>query len=161
MRYPIFRFISSLLLALAICQPVFARPAPDFTLPTDGAPVNLQGYRGKVVYLDFWASWCIPCRNSFPWMNAMHQRHADEGLVVLAVNLDQDSQEIQRFLEKYPAHFTVAYDPEGRIAELYQLKGMPTSYLIDRQGDIVMSHVGFRQGDTAPLEKQIEQLLSQ
>jgi len=161
MRSPAFRFISSLLLVLALSQPVFARPAPDFTLPTAGADVNLQAYRGKVVYLDFWASWCIPCRNSFPWMNAMHQRHADQGLVVLAVNVDRDAQAVRHFLDKYPANFTVAYDPEGHIAELYHLKGMPTSYLIDRQGHIVMSHVGFRQGDAASLEQQIEQLLSQ
>jgi thiol-disulfide isomerase/thioredoxin len=137
-----------------------AQTAPDFTLPSTGKSINLQEYRGKVVYLDFWASWCTPCRKSFPWMNALHKRYAKDGLVVLAVNLDENKQEVGRFLDKYPAEFTVAFDPEGKIAELYQLKGMPSSYLIDKQGNIVMSHIGFRHDDAAQLEKHIKNLLT-
>lgn len=130
--------------------------APDFTLPGPEGAVELQQYRGQVVYLDFWASWCKPCRKSFPWMNALQKRYADDQLVVLAVNLDEDTAAARRFLQQYPAAFTVAFDPQGNVAERYELKGMPSSYLINRQGNIVMSHTGFRTNDTDRLEEHIK-----
>ncbi|MDR9436758.1 MAG: TlpA disulfide reductase family protein [Thiohalophilus sp.] len=136
--------------------PAASVPAPDFTLSGPQGGVELQKYRGRVVYLDFWASWCTPCRKSFPWMNTLQQRYADDGLVVLAINLDQDTAAARRFLDKYPASFTVAFDPDGSVAERYDLKGMPSSYLIDRQGKLVMSHVGFRTSDADRLEARIK-----
>lgn len=153
-------FLAGTLLFPGMLPAAFAQTAPDFTLPAGNKIVNLQQYRGKVVYLDFWASWCIPCRKSFPWMNTVHKRYAKDGLVVLAVNLDQNKQDVSRFLDKYPASFTVAFDPEGKVAEQYQLKGMPSSYLIDKQGNVVMSHIGFRHNDIGQLENHIKTLLT-
>ncbi|MDZ7803273.1 TlpA disulfide reductase family protein [Thiohalophilus sp.] len=141
--------------------PAASVPAPDFTLSGPQGVIELQEYRGQVVYLDFWASWCTPCRKSFPWMNALQERYADDGLVVLAVNLDQDTAAARRFLKKYPANFTVAFDPDGNVAERYELKGMPASYLIDRQGNLVMSHTGFRSTDADRLEARIKARLEQ
>jgi len=149
----------AILLLAGLISSASASQAPDFTLQQPEYSLNLQQYRGQVVYLDFWASWCSPCRKSFPWMNALHERYADDGLVVLAVNLDQDSDAARRFLQRYPAQFNVVFDPQGKVAERYQLKGMPSSYLIDRQGKLVMTHTGFRTNDADLLEARIKSLL--
>ena len=113
-----------------------AELAPDFTLPTSSGEVSLASLKGKVVYLDFWASWCTPCRKSFPWMDELQKRHKDEGLVVLAVNLDKKAEYIDKFLGSMKPSFIIAFDPEGKVADKYELKGMPTSYVIDRKGQL-------------------------
>ncbi|MEK6249693.1 MAG: TlpA family protein disulfide reductase, partial [Planctomycetales bacterium] len=77
--------------------------------------LNLSEYRGKVVVLDFWASWCVPCRRSFPWMNEMQQKYGDDGLVIVAVNLDNQSSDAQKFLQQYPAEFTISYDHDRQL----------------------------------------------
>jgi len=135
-------------------------PAPDVGWRTDVGELRLDELRGKVVYLDFWASWCTPCRESFPWMNALQERFADRGLEVVAVNLDKDAALVERFLERYPAQFTVAYDPSGATAARFQVKGMPSSYLIDRQGRVHLAHAGFREADQAELEARVSALLA-
>ncbi|MDX1824805.1 MAG: TlpA disulfide reductase family protein [Thiohalomonadales bacterium] len=147
------------LMLLFMIGGVQAEPAPDFQLPTKTEPVSLQSLEGQVVYLDFWASWCKPCRQSFPWMNAMQAKYHAKGLRVVAVNVDSDSEQVKRFLSRYPAEFVVAYDPQGKIASQYQVKGMPSSYLIDRQGNIHASHIGFRDEDKTAIENQINRLL--
>lgn len=126
---------------------------------TDTGNINLTDFKGQVIYLDFWASWCIPCRKSFPWMNSMQQRFAKQGLKIIAVNLDQEPEKAREFLEKIPAKFTIAYDHEGRSATEYKVKGMPSSYLIDRNGKIVFSHIGFRNQEKHLMEEKIKQLL--
>jgi thiol-disulfide isomerase/thioredoxin len=134
--------------------------APEFTLPTDRGEISLAQLRGQVVYVDFWASWCGPCRMSFPWMNDMHARYGQQGLAIVAVNLDTERKLSAKFLEKYPASFLVAYDPPGKVAEAYRVAGMPTSYLIDRQGRLHATHQGFREEDMARLEAEIRALLT-
>jgi len=148
-----------LLVALLPLQVFAAVDAPAFELPTDNGIISLHSLKGKVVYLDFWASWCGPCRKSFPWMNKMMQRYGDKGLVIIAVNLDKTRDLAQKFLHDYPAQFTVAYNPEGDIADAYAVEGMPTSYLIDDQHHIVKEHLGFRAEDTLGLEQDIQHLL--
>jgi cytochrome c biogenesis protein CcmG/thiol:disulfide interchange protein DsbE len=153
-----------ILLVGLLSFPVFAstnQPAPDFTLPTAQGEIELNKLQGQVVYLDFWASWCSPCRKSFPWMKAMQSRYGRDGLKVIAVNLDKKRELAERFLEELQAQFTVAFDPDGKVAEQYQLMGMPTSFLIDRQGKIHSTHVGFREPDKGRMEAEIEALLSQ
>ena len=135
--------------------------APDFNLPGRGQPLKLQALRGKVVYVDFWASWCEPCRKSFPWLNSMQQRYGDQGLVVVAVNLDKSRELSDKFLEQVPASFNIAYDPEGAVATAYHVNGMPSSYLIDRQGHIQSSHIGFRTDKADALEASIKTLIQQ
>lgn len=162
MRFPFpYLFSAFALWLLHMPQLVMAEAAPDFTLPGVQQTVRLQEMRGTVVYLDFWASWCTPCRQSFPWMNAMQQRHQEQGLNILAINLDEDEQAARDFLAQHEANFTIAFDNTGSIAEHYGLKGMPTSYLIDRDGQIVFTHVGFRKQDSAALEAKITSLLQQ
>jgi len=148
-------------LALLFTSPLYAAPtAPDFSLKGDRSTINLSAYRGKVVYLDFWASWCKPCRKSFPFLNEMHDRYRNKGLQVIGINLDPASTDAQKFLKKYPASFAIAYDPAGQIPAKYQLSVMPTSYLIDRKGNIVETHKGFREDDRNKLESTIKHLLN-
>ncbi|MCW8919535.1 MAG: TlpA family protein disulfide reductase [Gammaproteobacteria bacterium] len=135
--------------------------APDFSLAGFDGPITLSAHRGKVVYLDFWASWCAPCRRSFPWMNQLQERYGDKGLAIIAVNLDKQRELTNDFLSATRPTFTIAFDPEGSSAEAYQVMGMPSSYLIDRNGKLHTRHLGFREQDKAALEQQIEGLLAQ
>lgn len=130
--------------------------APDFSI---NDKQRLSDLKGKVVYLDFWASWCGPCRKSFPWMNDLTTKYSDDELVVISVNLDSEMSQAQKFLSKYPAKFSVTYNPEGDIAEQYKVMGMPSSYLIDREGRIAKTHIGFFSKKAAKYEKQIDQLV--
>ncbi|MBY6016422.1 TlpA family protein disulfide reductase [Halomonas denitrificans] len=149
---------------LALCTalmilPIRAEPAPDFALTLEGnATTVVQLSQEKLVYLDFWASWCGPCRFSFPFMNELHQELGPKGLVVVAVNVDVDPHDAKPFLAKYPADFTIHYDPEGTIAEAYQVPGMPTSYLIS-DGKILLRHVGFRKSESDKLKAEVANYL--
>lgn len=134
-------------------------PAPDFVLESPAGPVRLSDLRGKTVYLDFWASWCGPCRESFPWMNQMQTRYGGQGLYILGVNLDEDSQDAQSFLKSVPAKFSVAFDPAGKTPRQYGVRGMPTSVLIGPDGKVLWVHSGFRQGSGAELEEKIRVVL--
>ena len=156
----------ALALALATASPALhaaaepGRAAPAFELPLQaGGSIKLESLRGKVVYLDFWASWCGPCRQSFPWMGEMHRKYADQGLVVLAVNVDARASDAQAFLKAVPAPFPVAMDPSGKTPRDYAIKAMPTSVLIGRDGQVRAVHGGFKPSDTAALEAQISAAL--
>ena len=136
-----------------------AEAAPAFTLPTTKEKLSLASLKGKVVYLDFWASWCSPCKKSFPWMKKMQEKYGDQGLVIVAANMDQKREKADEFIASSKPNFLIAFDPEGAVAEKYQLVGMPTSYLIDRKGELHSSHAGFREEDMEKLEKHIRDLL--
>jgi thiol-disulfide isomerase/thioredoxin len=155
------RWATALILCVSLSIPVEAasgRQAPDFRLPGVKSEIKLSAYRGKVVYIDFWASWCGPCRKSFPWMNELQEKYGNR-VKIIAVNLDQDRSEAEKFLEQNPPKFSVAFDPAGRTAESYKVKAMPSSYLIDPNGSIVSSHAGFRSQDKEELEKMIGQMI--
>ena len=154
-------FNLSLVLALVAGGAVASQKAASFSLPGVKSTVNLANYRGKVVYVDFWASWCDPCRKSFPWMNKMQEQYKKYGFEVVAINLDEDKDLANQFLNEVPANFTIAFDPKGKTAESYGLKVMPSSYLIDKNGNLVTAHRGFKAKDTAKMEQQIRQLLAQ
>jgi len=134
--------------------------APELVLRTDTGTVSLAEQRGRVVWLDFWASWCGPCRQSFPWMEAMHQRHGAQGLQVIAVNLDAKPDAARRFLAEHRASFTVAFDPAGDSARRYTVRAMPTSVLIGADGRIRTAHAGFRDEDRKPLEAALREALA-
>lgn len=105
---------------------------------------DLTVYQGKVVIVDFWASWCVPCRRSFPWYNAMHDKYGDEGLIIVAVNLDAEREAAEEFLAEYPPRFEIVYDETKDLAREFDVVAMPTSYLIGRNGDIRERHFGFK-----------------
>jgi cytochrome c biogenesis protein CcmG, thiol:disulfide interchange protein DsbE len=144
------RLLLSIALACFSLTPVAADPADT---------LGLERLRGKVVLVDFWASWCEPCRHSFPWLNAMQAKYADRGLVIIGVNVDRERADAERFLRDVPASFRIVYDPSGALAERYDVPGMPSSYLIGPNGEIVGRHVGFRNAARAEREAELQQLL--
>jgi cytochrome c biogenesis protein CcmG/thiol:disulfide interchange protein DsbE len=161
------KFLSSLALLIFLGVACTAHaidvstPAPEFDLPGQDGSIKLSAQKGKVVYLDYWASWCGPCRQSFPWMNEMQTRYADQGLQIIAVNLDAKIDDAKRFLAESSANFIIAYDPKGETPRLYGVKGMPTSILIGRDGKVLAQHVGFNQGSRAELEQKIRSALGE
>ena len=113
------------------------------TIPAGAEPLDLSKYMGKVVYLDFWASWCTPCHLSFPWMNDVQQTYGGEGLTVIAVDLDRDRHAADEFLAENRGALNIVYDPKGDIARQFNFKDMPTAILIGRDGKIHAVHSGF------------------
>lgn len=148
-------------LAFALCAGLVqaGEPAPAFTLPGSSGNVSLEAYRGKFVYVDFWASWCAPCKRSFPWMNDLRKRYGDKDLAIVAVNVDASRADAERFLASTPASFTVAYDPAGTTPRQYAIKGMPSSVLVDPSGQIVFRHTGFTSNSARELDGKIAQAM--
>ncbi len=134
--------------------------SPAFSLPGPAGPVQLADFKGKVIYLDFWASWCGPCKQSFPWMNDMQSRYGSKGLQVVAINVDKKTADAGIFLKDHPATFSVAFDAEGKTPASYGLKGMPGSVLIGPDGKVLLVHNGFVPADGDALEQQINQALA-
>ena len=124
-----------------------------------GAEFNLDNYSGKVVLVDFWASWCGPCRQSFPWMNEMQAKYQGDGLVIVAVNVDNDLAEANRFLTEFPAKFQVHFDADKTLAREYEVVAMPSSFLIGRDGKLVEKHMGFKVLKQAEYEAAIRAAL--
>ncbi|WP_370459615.1 TlpA disulfide reductase family protein [Paraglaciecola sp. L3A3] len=137
------------------------QPAKDFALKLENMPAQLSDLKGQVVYVDFWASWCKPCRKSFPWMNAIQQKYAKQGLQIITVNLDSEQNLADEFLQNTPTTLPVVFDPEGKIASAYQLVGMPSSYLIDKAGNIRFTHTGFFTKKETKYEQEIVSLIQE
>lgn len=158
-------FILSLIAAASLVQPLLAsetgQKAPDCRLSyqENGQGRTLNEFQGKVIYVDFWASWCPPCAKSFPFLNDLHHQFRDQGLEILGVNLDENLSDAQEFLDKNPAHFAIMADPDQQCAKQFDVKAMPSSYLIDRNGIIQHIHLGFHPDDAEQLKNQVIQLL--
>lgn len=133
--------------------------APGFDLPGRDGAVQLAKLQGKVVYVDFWASWCGPCRQSFPWMNEMQARYGARGLQIVGVNLDAKADDARKFLAETPARFQIAFDPAGATPRAYGIKGMPSSVLVGPDGRVLFQHAGFKEADRAALEQAIQAAL--
>jgi len=131
-----------------------APPAAHAELPADFGEIS-----GQVVWVDFWASWCAPCRRSFPWMNEMHRKYADAGLEIIAVNVDKEKSLAAAFLEETPASFRLHYDPTGTLAERFGVLAMPSSFLLDRQGNVLATHYGFKLADADEYERGLREAL--
>jgi len=140
-------------------------PAPDVDLPVlsaaDPGRVSLSALRGKVVYLDFWASWCGPCRISFPQLEALRDELGGRGFEVLAVGVDASEADARAFLAELPVSYPVVLDSEGSTPARYGILGMPTGYLIDREGVVRLVHQGYRRSDGEQLRAAIIDLLGE
>ena len=122
---------------------------------------DLSAYEGKVVIVDFWASWCVPCRRSFPWLNSMHDRYGKDGLVIIGVNLDQERSAADEFLHEFPAKFGIHYDVSKELAKSYGVEAMPTSYLLGPDGEIRKTHYGFKVKKQDEYEAAIVEALTE
>jgi len=122
--------------------------------------IDLTAHKGKVVIVDFWASWCVPCRRSFPWLNEMQAKYADQGLVIIGVNEDTSAEEVAGFLADYPARFEIVRDNEGSLATEFGVVAMPSSYIVGRDGKIVTRHLGFKTKLMDEYEATIQEILN-
>ena len=148
-----------------ICFGAFAstEPAPDPCGPPavhDTDTLDLGRWRGKVVLLDFWASWCVPCRASFPWMNKMVDEFGGDGLVVVAVNVDDKREAAESFLADEPHRFEIVFDPAGCLPGRFGVAAMPTSFVFDRKGRVAFRHTGFLAEERGQYETHIKSVLS-
>ena len=140
--------------ALAV-EPGQALPMASVPGASGQPAVSLFDGKARATYIDFWASWCGPCRQSFPWMNRMQTKFGPQGLRVVAVNVDSQPADAQRFLAQWPAQFTLAFDPSAEAARRFGIKAMPSSVLLGADGKVIATHAGFRDEDIAPLEARI------
>lgn len=138
------------------------KPVPTCALNLGSALASgFEQFRGKVLYVDFWASWCVPCLLSFPFMTELQKTDGDRGLQVVAVDMDSKAADADAFLARHPAGFAVAAVPNADCAKAFGVAAMPTSFLVDRKGMIHSVHPGFRPDDAAPLRAEIEALLAE
>lgn len=134
--------------------------APEIGLRTpDGRDIRIADLRGKVVVVDFWASWCGPCREELPVLQRLHEQYASQGLVVVGVGIDRDADDFSRFSQRMGLTFPVVHDDAHQVAERYEPPRMPSTFLVDRDGVVRHVHEGFRSSNAQELEHQIQQLL--
>lgn len=148
-----------LLLSLLCSHNIFAIDDPKIhTIELLTKQLNAQ--KGNVVYVDFWASWCIPCRKSFPWMNELQKKYQSQGLKIISINLDHNKTLAIQFLDQNPANFPIIYDSKGLIAKKYKIRGMPSSLIIDRHGRFINMHTGFNKEKSLVYEQELINLLT-
>ncbi len=139
-----------------------AAKAPDFTLPTiGGTNLRLQEQRGRVVMVNFWATWCGPCRVEMPHLNRLYDKYRNSGFVLLGVNIDEEPRKAADLAAKLGLRFPVLFDAEKKVSRLYDLSAMPSTVLIDRDGRVRYIHRGYRDGYEDTYEKQIRELLKE
>ena len=132
----------------------------DFSLPTlEGELKSLNDYRGKLVFLNFWATWCPPCRDEMPSMEALYQRFKERGLEIIAVNIGESQSEVLAFMQEYGLSFPTLLDEDGKVAGDYGIMSIPTSFFIDQEGNVILRKVGSIDWDTAKVRAALELLL--
>lgn len=168
MRLPqyatIIRTIGLLLLCLGLTDNAAAKatpnPAPDFTLKSrTGDNLKLSELRGKVILINFWASWCGPCRQEMPVLNKLYQHYRSLDFTVLGVNVEQNSDNAKSLLKDVSVSFPILFDSDNRVSKLYDVKGMPSTVLVDRDGNVRYVHIGYKPGTEAEYQTQIRALI--
>lgn len=136
------------------------RPAPDFTLGVrGGGELRLGELRGQVVLVNFWATWCGPCRQEMPLLDELYRKYQGLGFTLLGINVEEDGRLAEDFLAETPVSFPILLDPESRVSYLYEVSAMPTTVIIDRQGNIRLTHFGYQPGDEQEYQDTIRALL--
>jgi peroxiredoxin len=168
MRLPhyatIIRAVGLLLLCLGLTGNAAAKaaqhPAPDFTLKSrTGDNLKLSEMRGKVILINFWASWCGPCRQEMPVLDKLYRHYRPLDFTVLGVNVEQNSDKAKSLLKEVPISFPILFDNENKVSKLYDVKGMPSTVLVDRDGNIRYVHIGYKPGTEAEYQTQIRALI--
>ncbi len=155
------KFLTSLLLLLT-SSVLIAAPAPDFTLKSNqGKNIRLSELKGEIVLVNFWASWCGPCRKELPAFEKLYQKYKPLGVTILAVNVDDDPAKADELLAEVNISYPVLYDTDQKISELYKVSAMPSTYFINRDGELVNTHRSFKDGDEKKYKKLIKELIRQ
>lgn len=139
-------------------------PAPDWTLPAiqnAEGELSMSDFRGKITYVDFWASWCGPCRLSLPALNSLNEAFSDDPVQFLAISIDVVEEDAWDFLKRYSVDYPVVIDTEGDIARMFAVDGMPSGYLLDAEGRVREIHIGFKRGDELKLAESIKKMLAE
>lgn len=147
-----------------LIPPRTVKAAPSFSLPSlqGGGEISLERYRGKVVLVHFWATWCIPCRHEMPKLQRLWQRYRNEGLVVLGINVDRgDKSLVANFAHQYGIDFPILLDPSGNVRNRYHVRGLPTTYILDRKGRFKGLAIGERDWDATSAREAIERMLEE
>jgi peroxiredoxin len=160
------RFAVRAAAVLAVALPVLATssstPAPDFSLPSNsGKTVNLSQFKGQVVMINFWATWCGPCRQEMPLLEGIYKKYHKMGFTLLGVNVEPDSNPAQAWLKQTPVSFPVLFDKESKVSTLYKVSGMPSTVIIDRKGNVQFIHRGYKPGDENEYLNSIRALVRQ
>jgi len=134
--------------------------APDFTLKSlTGGNLRLEEYRGQVVLINFWASWCGPCRQEMPLLDRLHHRYEDTGFAVLGVNVEGEVEPAQNIVDKTNVTFPILIDDGQKVSEMYNLEAMPSTVVVDRDGVVRYIHLGYKPGDEAKYVEVVKQLI--
>ena len=161
------RIFKGVVLAAVFASAAFATsssPAPAFKLPgRGGKTIDLSQFKGQVVMINFWASWCVPCRQEMPLLEDIYKKYKPMGFTMLGVNVEPKQQDAEAFLAKLskPVTFPVAWDADSKVSALYKVKGMPTTVFIDRKGNVREMHISYRAGDENYYLTQIRTLLKE
>jgi peroxiredoxin len=162
MRNRIAAFAAVLMLALPAWAGVADVAAPAFTLQsTDGQSVSLAQFKGDVVMINFWASWCGPCRQEMPLLDSIYKQYKDMGFMLLGVNVEPHASNANAWLKKTPVSYPILYDPNSRVSQLYQVQAMPTTVIVDRKGIVRFVHNGYLPGDENQYMNSIRALIVQ
>jgi len=156
-----FSVLTLAILTILTVGPAFAETPPATLDIIRAALPDSSITDGKVVYVDFWASWCGPCRQSFPWMQTLYDKYHKGGLEIIAVNVDKNHKDARQFLSQTDVTFSVIYDSTGKIAKQYGLEAMPSSFIYDRSGKLVMQNCGFQKSEADSLDYSILELLNE
>lgn len=136
--------------------------APKFTLPSrSGDMISLDQLKGQVVMLNFWASWCGPCRQEMPLLDQMHKRYSSLGFTLLGVNVEANTKDAERWLADTPVSFPIVFDKESKVSQMYEVSAMPSTVFIDRKGNVRYLHRGYKPGDESEYLNQIRALLKE
>jgi thiol-disulfide isomerase/thioredoxin len=150
--------------AMAVALPALAAstntPAPDFVLDSNtGKPVKLSSLKGQVVMINFWATWCGPCRKEMPLLDSIYKQYKDKNFTLLGVNVEPDPKLANDWLKKTPVSFPVLYDVKSDVSDLYKVPGMPTTVFVDKKGNVRVIHRGYKDGDENEYLNNIRMLM--
>ncbi len=152
--------LSMCLLASTTMAEEISGPAPNFTLKSrSGENLKLSEYRGEVVMINFWASWCGPCRQEMPLLEQLYTRYSPLGFTILGINVEEDSKLAEKLLEEIPVNFPILFDTENDVSEKYNVVAMPSTIMVDRDGNMRYLHLGYMPGYEVDYEKQIKELI--
>lgn len=161
-----FKVIQLLVLSIALSFSALVsaesvnQKAPEITLPgMDGKTVKLSDFRGQVVMVNFWASWCQPCRTEMPYIEDIYKKYKKIGFTVLGVNVDENPAHGKKMLKEIPVSFPIVFDSDNKMIEKYEVQAMPSTYMVDRKGNIRDIHRGYKKGDEKAYENYIRKLL--